>query len=215
MSRDDITLNSTSVANLSLSHLGMKALPSDIDTGVTNNNPSAIALDKQWGPSRNDVFREFKWPFANVQALILPRTDVDEDDYPEWLFFTTYPAAAAVIWTVFDEVTVKTKEENMFEVIYNPTLDEKIVCCSLDTQNSAYCEYTYNVTDPTKWDTKFIMAFSFRLAAAICVELTGDGAKAIELAGTYSRYIAEAKRIAHYEKKRKPTQKNDIAEARG
>ena len=187
----------------------------DLTTDVSVNNPSALAINKQWGPCRNEVLSDFKYPFATVIDVMTLNTSVDEDDYPEWESFYTYPSSACKIWYVFDESTVATKHEQQFEVVYNPTLEEKIICCNCDTLNSAYVEYSYNVTDTTKWEPKFVMAFSFRLASAICVELTGDSDKATNLMQVYMAYIHDAKRIAHFEKKSKPTQSNPIVDARG
>ncbi len=211
---DDITLNTASICNLALSHLGMKAI-TDIDTDVALKNPSAVSLNKHWGPCRNDVFREFKWPFATVIEPMELMTSVDTDDYPEWQSFYTYPAAACTVWYVYDSSTVSKKHERMFEIVYNPDLKEKVICCNCDTTNAAYCEYTYNVTDPTSWDTKFVMAFSYRLASAICMELVGDEKRALSLMNIYNAILHEAKRIAHSEKKRKPDQSNPIVDARG
>ena len=81
--------------------------------------------------------------------------------------------------------------------------------------NVAYCEYTTNLTDTTFWDTKFVMAFSYRLAAAIAKTLTGDGSISKDLMLISNGYIAEAKRIAAHEKKKKPTQSQSTKNARG
>lgn len=187
----------------------------DLDTDVANNHPSALAIAKQWGPSRNEVLSDFKYSFCNVIEAMTINPNVTVDDYPEWTSFYTYPSAACKLWYVFDALSVKKKEENQFEVVYNPTLGEKIICCNCDTYNTAYVEYSYNVTDPTQWEPKFVMAFSYRLAAAICVELTGDENKAKALKDMYLLYITEAKRVAQNEKKSKPYQGNPVVDARG
>ena len=188
----------------------------DLTTDAAANNPSALAINKHWGPCRNDLFREFQWSFANViEPMEMVLTVTQDDDYPEWASFYTYTENAATIWHVFDESTVKTKSENQFEVVYNPTLNERLICCDLSTYNAAWCEYTYNVTDTLLWDTKFIMAFSYRLASAICMELTGDAEKALKLTQLYNAILHEAKRIDSREKKSKPTQSNPIVDARG
>lgn len=193
----------------------MKKLETDLDTDLANNNPSAIAIDKQWGPCRNEVLSDFKYSFCNVIEKMTINPNVTADDYPEWTSFYTYPASACKVWYVFDQANVAKKQEQQFEVVYNPTLAEKIICCNCDTYNSAYVEYSYNVTDPSQWEPKFVMAFSFRLASAICVELTGDEAKAKDMMNVYLAYIHDAKRIANNEKKSKPTQGNPTVDARG
>ncbi|MFA5217137.1 hypothetical protein [Sulfuricurvum sp.] len=199
---------------MSLSHIGMKPI-TDLTVDVANNNPSALAIAKQWGPCRNEVLSDFKYSFCNVIEKMTINPGVDVNDYPEWASFYTYPAAACKVWYIFDSYNVAKKQENQFEVVFNPTLAEKIICCNLDDEDVAYCEYSYNVTDPEQWEPKFMMAFSFRLAAAICFELTGDSTKSKELMQIYISYIHEAKRIAHYEKKSKPEQSNPTVDARG
>jgi len=218
MAINDLTMNVASICNLALSHIGMKPI-TDLDTDVALNNPSALALNRHWGPCRNDVFREFKWPFATCQGQILHRVDIASTVYPEWDFYTTYPTSAVTVWNVYDATTADMKHEQLFEVVYNPTLAERVLLCNLDTVTTStikqYVEYTYNVTDTLIWDTKFVMAFSYRLASSVCMELTGDEKKAITLSEIYRNVIHEAKRVAHSEKKRKPTQKNPIVDSRG
>jgi hypothetical protein len=221
MAITDLTLNTASVCNMALSFLGMKSI-SSLDADTTLNNPAAIAINKHWGPCRNDVFREFKWPFADAIIPLVPNDSVDLNDYPEWTSFYDYTSNAATLWAVFDASTVLKKESNLFEVVYDHTLDQKIICCDLSSTggsstivtSTVFGEYTYNVTDCEKWDVKFIKAFAINLASNICVELTGDVQKALELAKMYANSIQESKRIAHYEKKRKPNQTNSIVNSR-
>lgn len=215
MAIDDITLNATSIANLTLSHLGQKPLTTDIATDVAANNPSAVAINTHWGPVRNDLFREFKWPFANVIQPMQIQTGVNQDMYPEWLYFYVYTANAATVWYVFDSATVEEKEEQAYEVVYNPTLNKRVICCNVTNTSSAFNEYTYNVTDTTLWDTKFVIAFSYRLASAIAKTLTGDGAIGEKLMLISNGIISEAKRIASHEKKKKPKQSQSTINARG
>ena len=215
MAIDDLTLNVTTICNLALSHLGQKRLASGLATDLENNNPSAIAIDTHWTASRNDVFSEFKWPFATVIEPMQVQVDVNDTMYPEWLYFYVYTENAATVWNVFDPSTVEQKEEQEFEVVYRPALNKKVICCNITNTSSAFNEYTYNVTDTLLWSPKFIMAFSYRLAAAIAVTLTGSKEKALELMTIYNAFIHEAKRIAHVQKKKKPAQTAGIVNARG
>jgi hypothetical protein len=215
MSINDITLNVTAVCDLALSHIGMKPLETDLATDVSNNNPSALAIEKQWAPCRNEVLGDAKYSCSTVMQVLESNTSVDSDDYPEWESFWTYPSSALAIWSVFDAATPDKKGENAFEVVYNPILDEKIICCNLSSEDTAYAEIAYNITDPSKWDPRLVMSFSYRLAAAICKELTGDDDAAIKMGEIYKNYVSETKRLAHRERKAKPTQSNPIVNARG
>jgi len=215
MALTDLTLNTTSIANLALSHLGMKPI-TDLDTDAAAYNPAAIAINLHWGPVRNDLFSEYQWSFANVVEPMQVQAGVSISDYPEWQYFYVYTANAATVWNVFDPGSVEEKEENQFEVVYNPDLAVRIICCNVTNASvAAYCEYTYNVTDPTLWSPKFVMAFSYRLASSICVDLTGDEKKALTLMQLSSAYIHDSKRIGSSEKKNKPHQSNPIVASRG
>ena len=214
MAIDDITLSVEAICTMALSHIGMKGF-TDYDAEVAANNPSALAIGKHWASCRNEVLGDSKFPFSTVIGTLDYMTLVDSDDYPEWESFWTYPSSVLKVWNVFDESTVKTKDESQFEIVYNPTLDEKVICCNLDTNNTAYAEESYSITDPLSWDTRFVMAFSYRLAAAICKELTGSDEMSIKMLQIYGNYISETKRQASIEKKSKPTQSNPTVEARG
>lgn len=212
---NDITLNTTAVCDLALSHIGMKPLVTDLATDVSNNNPSALAIEKQWNPCRNEVLGDAKYSSSTVISKMVLNTSVTSDDYPEWESFWTYPSSVLAVWAVFDESNPDTKYRNQFEIVFNPTLQEKIICSNNDTLNTAYVETAYNVTDPSLWDPRLTMAFSYRLAAAIVKELTGDDDLAITMMQIYMAYVSETKRLAYRERKSKPTQSNPLVDSRG
>lgn len=245
------------IFNLALSHLGMKQITDATDV----TTPSGKACNAYYRFARDDVFREHRWPFSTVQAVL---TEWDDDDPPlPWLFAYEYPVSydiddltawsgataytagqtvkylnqaylaiqagtnhnpssattywtvqtnAATVWTVFNEATETKKDEQDFEVYLIPgSTDEKIIVSNLD---DAYMEYTFIVNDTTLWDSKFVVALSYRLAAMMAHVLTGDAAKGKELMNVSIAYIAEAKRIAAIEKLKKPNQTSSYQNSR-
>ena len=60
--------------------------------------------------------------------------------------------------------------------------------------------YVKRVTDPNLFDSSFIYAYAYRLAADVAVSLTGDVQKAQSMEQLYRDVMAEAKYIDAVEK---------------
>lgn len=191
------------ICNLTLRHFGMKRI-----TSLTDGNPSANILNDFFDVSRDDVYREFMWPFASVQKLLATATE----EIVGWNYVYAYPIQAATIWNVYNESTVKNKEEQDFEVMYSPDNNRKIICSNLSV---AYADITYKISDTTLFDPKFVMALSYKLAAMTAHDLTGDIEKGQVMLEAYQGVISEAKRISYIERKKKITLTSSQIEARG
>ncbi len=191
----EYSLTATSICNISLAALGQGEL-SDVET---DEGPEADACRRFYSIARKDVLREHSWAFGTVQEPLVENPSVDEDDYPEYTYFYSYPSSCLTVWAVFNEVTVTEKWEQEFEKVYNPTLNEHII---LTDQEDAFAEYTYDVTDMTIWDSKFVMAFAYRLAAMMAKQITGDGAISEAMMSLSNAYISEAKRVGASEKRK-------------
>ena len=70
------------------------------------------------------------------------------------------------------------------------------------------------MTDVTKWEPKFVLAFSYRLAALIAHGLTGDVSNSNAMNEIYNSFIGEAKRLSFNEKIKIPYPKTDTIDAR-
>lgn len=91
------------------------------------------------------------------------------------------------------------------------TWNTKVILTNLE---EAYAEYTYLVTDTTLWDSKFVMALSYRMAASMAHILLGDATKGEKLMGVYNLVLQEAKRISFSEKRKKPIQTSGYQNSR-
>lgn len=191
------------IANLALTHLGMNPIRS-----LETNTPSAIACNTFFESSRDDVLAEAQWPFANVQtALVLSNITI-----LGWDYVYVYPTKAAAVWAVYDESTVEEKEAQSFEVRFVPSSNQRVICSKLA---SAYCDYTHKVEDTSLYGPKFVMALSYRLAAAMAHTLVGSVEVGVQMTNLYNVIISEAKRISMAEKKRKPFQRSSYQDSRG
>ena len=193
------------IVNMALAHIGLKPL-ADLD----GTDPITTAVNTYYDYSLEDVFSEHRWPFANVKTALSEIT-VEDDDI-EWDFMYTYPSSAARVFLVYSEGSVTTKEYEEFEVIYLTGSTRKVI---LTNTEDAYAEYTYIMTDTTKWEPKFTLAFSYRLAALIAFSVTGDVDNSVKMNDIYASFIGEAKRLSFQEKIKAPYPKTDTIDARG
>jgi len=192
----------TQICNLALNHLGMKAIQN-----LTGVSPSQVACNAFYDTCKEDVFSEYRWPFANYEQLL----SLLENEVLGWIYVYAYPAKAAQVWAVYNEATVVNKDEQEFEVKYIQSLNEKVLCSNTDI---AYAEYTYIIDDATLFNPKFVMALSYRLASAMAHQLTGDEDLGIKLMQIYGAFISDTKRLANDEKVKKPPQNSSYQNSR-
>lgn len=204
------SLNSTHACNLALAHIGQNEL-TDLATDVS------VESDKcrlYYSAARKDFLGSHSFNFNTVQeSMTLNSNDsLDEDDYPEWSYFYTYPSNALTIWAVFNEATVSEKWEQEFETFYRHDDDERVVATN---QEDAFFEYSFDVTDLSMWDNKAFLAFTYHLASILAKVITGDQELALTLAQTALNTASEAKRVGHAEKKKKVVHSNRYIDSRG
>lgn len=195
------------IANMALLHLGQTKITQAQLTAASI--PSASAIDLFWDPCRDEVLGESDWPFATCTETLSAISTITDAEY-EYVY--TYPTSAvSSVWAVFDEGSADKKEEQEFIVKYVPASSNKFIFSHL---SDAIAEYTYQVTDALLWSHKFNIAFSYRLAAEVCVPITGDVQKGLQLMQVYNAMLGEAKRIGSSEKVKKPTQTSKYLESR-
>jgi len=178
------------IYNLALTHLGMKEV-----TSVDANNPSADALNTLYNPCLEDLFSEYRWPFATVKEKLVSVTDTVLE--LEWENSYLRPTEAMTVWVVYNEGTMTAKEEQQFETIYQPTYSRRIIGTNLD---DAYCEYTYKIIDTALYSPKFVMALSYKLAASAAHTLLRTIKSGTDIMTIARAFIEEAKAISFSEK---------------
>lgn len=186
------------IINLSLVNLGQNVITQAQLTA--NAHPSAVAANLWWEPCRDEVLGSNNWSFATVTEA-LSALSIDDD---KWAYCYSYPTlAVSSMWSIFNSCTAYTKDLQEFTVRCIPTLGISAIFSDLD---GARAEYTYKVTDTTKWSNEFNMAFSYRLSAAMAISLTGAAEKGLQAGQTYNSLIGEAKRLSSSEKPKVPAE---------
>lgn len=191
------------ICNLALNHLSMRSI-----TSLSEGTPTSNACNTFFDPCRDDVLSEAEWAFASVQQSLV----LVSDTVTGWDYVYQYPVKAARVWNVYDESTTDEKGSQEFEVRFVPSTNSKVICSDLQY---AIADITYKVEDTTIYDSKFVMALSYRLAAAMAHQLTGSAELGLQLMNVYTALVGEAKRVGNTEKIRKPKQVSSYQNSRG
>jgi len=193
MASDTVLLT---IYNLALSHIGQKPVENTTD----ETQPEILACNTHFANARDSVLAQIAFPFNAAPIELALYTTINDASIPGWCYYYTYPASALSVWEVYASANASTASEKDFEVRYLPAVAAKIICSDED---SAYANTSYLVTDYTLWDDRFIEAVSFKLAAAICIPLTGDSELAMKFRDMYNILVHEAKRKSAREKRKK------------
>lgn len=177
------------VINLGLSHIAQVPITAAQLAALTGNVQVEVAL-RVWEPARQEALRAANWGFAKVQEalVVLASTTFDPVVYD---YAYTYPANCLAIRKVNNEVNIDDTISGLFERMYD---SENIAVRIVTDIEDAYIEYTYDHDTPTLWDSAFVMAMSFYLAALMAVPLNGDGKQAEAQAKLAFNAASEAKR---------------------
>jgi hypothetical protein len=204
MASDTVLLT---IYNLALSHIGQKP----VDNTTDETQPEILACNTHFPNARDSVLAEVAFPFNDAPIRLQQHLSVDDVSIPGWSYFYTYPASALAVWSVYSSENASKASENDFAVRYLPALSTHIICTN---EAYAYANVSYLVTDYTLWDDRFIQAVSYKLASAICMQITGDANLALKFREMYTIMISEAKRKSASEKQKKFTPTNSYKASR-
>lgn len=182
------------ICNMALACLGVGQTISDLDTDETQE---ANAANQFLEVVREQVIRDFPWPFASTLVTLGLESDPDEAYNTEYFYAYRYPA---------DCVAAKRMPTGLLpeplgtRVPFRISSDSegKLILTNLET---ATLEYTRLVTDATLYPSDFVMAMSYRMAWHMAPMLArgdpmGLGMKALQM---YQMEISKAKANAAQE----------------
>lgn len=158
----------TVIANMALGHLGNGQEIANLDTERTQE---AIAMRRFYATARDEMLREFPWPFATGRATL---GLVEEDPNDEWAFSYRYPSDCVKARRIVGSLRNETRQSR---VPYKIEQDATGILLLTDMED-AILEYTVREEDASLYPPDFVMALSLRLAAYTAPKLTrGDAFK--------------------------------------
>lgn len=151
------------IAKLALQHIGDRYDISDL----TEEGTEAEQMNLIFEDTRDELLRRVPWRFAKKYTS--PAT-LSVTVPGGWTYAYQYPTDAVKVRGVTNVLGGFDAEAIDFEVALLAD-DTKVI---LTDQADAEFFYTARVSDTTKFDPEFTMAFSFLLAARSCMSLTGS-----------------------------------------
>lgn len=179
------------ICNMALSHLGVGKEIANLETETSQE---AAACRRFFSVARDNTLRDYPWPFTTkIQALALIETDPND----EWNYSYRYPSDCLRLRRVLSGIR---NDNRQTRVPYKIAQDAAGQLIYTDTEN-AEVEYTIRETDPSRYPSDFVMAFSLRLASYIAPRLTkGDPFKLGDRALQLHQYeVQKAMASAHVE----------------
>lgn len=161
----------TSICNKSLRKIGVSTVI-NIDT---DTSPQATACRAVYDDILLEVLREHEWNFAIFRKDLAQDVITPVYEYSYRFVLPTYP----IIVRLLD---VYNNEDYKIENGY-----------LLTNETTAKIKYVGKETDPNKYDSLFIEAFSLRIAQEVCFQLTGDKALSSSMYELYSLALQNAK----------------------
>jgi len=155
----------TEIANLALSHLGVGKEIANLET---ENSQEANAMRRFYDIAREQVLRDFHWPFANKEmALNL----VDSNPTTEWAYSYRYPTDCIKLKRIWSGIRNDSRQTRVPFKIVRDAAGRLIYT----DQINACMEYTLNESDASRFTPDAVQALSLRLAAYAAPRLTsGD-----------------------------------------
>ena len=159
----------TSIANLALVRLGQTKI-----TSLTEDNSRAEAISLVFDDARESVLRSSSWNFATKRAALQQNADA-----PAFGYDYSYNLPA-------DFLKLKRMQ--------NLSSDFRIEGRKLITsESSVNIVYIANEKDSSMYDSLFVKAMSFRLAADTCKTLTGDDQLMLRMEQGFQDALREAR----------------------
>jgi len=150
------------IAKLALQHIGDRYDISDI----TEEGVEAEQINLVFDDTRDELLRRYPWRFAkkytSPAALSVTVPGL-------WTYAYQYPSDAVQVRGITNGLGIDVAAIK-FEVALLAD-DTKVI---LTEEADAELFYTARVTDTSRFDPEFTMAFSFLLASRVCMALTGS-----------------------------------------
>ena len=169
------------IAKLALQHIGDRFDISDLSDG----SPEADQVSLVYDDARRELLRRFPWRFANKYSSPAQLVLASIPSY--WDYAYQYPSDAVRIIELVNPLGRDL-----------PPLDFEVSLLSDDTkviltdQSEPQFRYTADISDPTRFDSLFIKALSYKLASEIAMPLTGEAGIMDAMVNASERYVGLA-----------------------
>lgn len=159
----------TGICNLAIAHCGVGVQIADI---TTENSAEARTCRLFYPKAKNETLRDFEWPFATVfETLQL----VSSNPTTEWGYAYQYPNDCVYFRRILSGIRMDSLASRVPYIFAQSSTAGDAKEYIYTDQANAVAELTGKVENVTLFPHDFEMAFSYKLAAYIAVQITrGD-----------------------------------------
>lgn len=203
------------ICNIALSRIGAYPI-----ANFTDASKEARECNTLYTYIRDSVLRDHKWSFATKRTILAELNETCSG----YDYVYAYPSDCLVAHEIYNDTgdlsgvaydyttdTYYPTGKIEFEVASSSTLTNKII---LSNKEAAELIYTARITDTNMYDTIFIDAFAYRLAAELAITIKGSGQLTQSLYQLYMNRIGQAKAVSANEGFRKPDNNNTFTNSR-
>ncbi len=180
--------SAVAICNLGISRIGISAAIASL----TESSQEAVACNAIYEQVRDQVLRDFPWPFANkFVALGLVTVAGDEDTLPawgnDWAYAYRFPSDCIKLQRLTTgDRTGKTR------IPYKLGNDDSGRLIFTD-QADAVALYTKRFTDPAHFDATFASALAWKMAVELAAPLARSASERERAEGSYAKEIVQAR----------------------
>lgn len=168
----------TDICRLALDHIGAESIAS-----LDESSPEAQYCRRLYPVCRDQVLRDYPWVFAERRKLLAVVTLNDTYGF-EYAY--QYPPDCLRAISIHQDAAA---DPVPFKVINAGDATGKII---LTDQEAAVLVYTFKCTNPGVFDSAFITALAYRLAADLAMPVTRKPVLAETMTRSYRMHIAAA-----------------------
>ena len=185
----------TDICNAAISHVGTRSKISSI----TEGSQEANACLTHFAMVRDATLRAFDWNFARKTVALanisLPipagQTVAPTSNVARWSYEYLIPTDCIRLRRLND-VPLIVLPETFCELAADTDATGATINVILSNTSPVSAIYTAQVTDPNRWDTGFVDAVTYGLAARVCFELSGKEEREKALTQMWQMALREA-----------------------
>jgi len=169
------------ICNLALSHIGKYHINSLADA-----QKESIECRLLYPRARDSVLRDHPWNFARKQLTLGELTET----YVNWDYAYQYPVDCLLALEIYNPSG--SDDQIPFEIGISADLNSRVI---LTNHEQAVLIYTAAVTNPNIFDSVFIDAMAYRMAADLALPLRGDPQVQQAMLNLYAGLLGRAQTV--------------------
>ena len=171
------------ICNIALTRIGQ-----EIINALDEESTEAKKCNVIYDALRRETLRAHNWAFATkIRSLAKSASDT----VPGWEYAYIYPKNCLYVQKVYS--IAGNKELAEFRKIHSDVGNYLVLVTNVD---SAVMEYTADVTDSTLFDSLFVSALAWNIAANLAQSLTAD-VQIIQQAANMYRYTLDQAKVSN------------------